>query len=337
MAAPDIQDAPPGISVVVPVYACVGTLEELCARLKRTLDVFAGHYEIILVDDRSPDGAWAAITDIQTRYPEVKGIRLSRNFGQQIAISAGLAAARGDCAVVMDGDLQDPPEKIPKLYAKLQEGYDLVLARRSQRSHSLFRLLAAKTYFGLLSYMTEERIDGSYGSFSILSRKVIDSFLEFGERERHYLFILRWLGFKIGTIDYEHQERAVGRSSYSLKRLLRLAAEGVFFQATVLLRWIITAGLLFAVFGVMLAVYFVYGYFSHGSVEGWTSVAVLILICTGVLLTSMGVIGLYIGKIFDQAKERPLYVIDTVSESANPLVDLARPASAQFGRTRRTR
>jgi len=336
MAGPG-QDAPVGISIVVPIYECVGCLEELCARLKRTLDPFAKHYEIILVDDRSPDNAWTAIGKIQERYPEVKGIRLSRNFGQHIAISAGLAAARGDYAVVMDGDLQDPPEKIPELYSKLKEGYDLVLARRTRRSHSLLRRAAAKTYFKLLSYLTEERIEGSYGTLSILSRKVIDAFLQFGERERHYLFILRWLGFKVGTIDYEHQERTVGASSYSLRRLLRVAADGIFLQATVLLRWIITAGLLFAVFGVMLAMYFVYGYFSHGSVEGWTSVAVLILICTGALLSSIGIVGLYIGKIFDQAKARPLYVVDAVSENANPLVDLARPASAQFQRTNRTR
>jgi len=313
MSAPDTQDSPK-ISIVVPVYGCAGCLDELCARLKRSLDSFTTRYEIILVDDRSPDNAWAAITKIQTDYPQVKGIRLSRNFGQHIAISAGLAAARGDYAVVMDGDLQDPPEKIPELYAKLKEGHDLVLARRSQRSHSFFRHAAARVYFRLMRLLTGENIDGSYGTFSLLSRKVIDGFLQFGERERHYLFILHWLGFKIGTIDYDHAKRSVGRSSYSLMRLLRHGADGLFFQATVLLRWIVALGLLFAVLGAMLAVYFVYGYFAHGSAEGWTSVVVLILICTGVLLFSMGVIGLYIGKIFDQAKERPLYVIDAVIE-----------------------
>lgn len=305
---------PPTLSVVVPVYGCVECLEILCNRLERSLESITPHYEIILVDDRSPDHTWLVIRELQETHPAVKGIRLSRNFGQQIAITAGLAAARGQYAVVMDCDLQDPPERIPDLYAKLQEGYDLVLARRAARSHSRLRLLAARAYFALLSRLMEERVDGSYGAFSLVSRKVIDAFLQFGERERHYLFILRWLGFQAGTIEYEHEERHVGRSAYTFRRLLRLATDGIFFQATVLLRWIVTVGLLFAVCGVLLAMLFVYNYFAHGSVVGWTSVAVLILICTGVILSSVGVIGLYVGKIFDQMKGRPLHVVDTVAE-----------------------
>lgn len=298
------------VSVVVPVYGCVDCLEKLCARVTQTLSPLTDKFEIILVDDRSPDNSWAAIQNLMTHYPQVRGIRLSRNFGQHIAITAGLAEARGDCAIVMDCDLQDPPERIPDLIAKHREGYDLVMARRIKRNHSAFRLLAAKFYFGLLSRLTEEKVDGSYGTFSLLSRKVIDGFLRFSERERHYLFILRWLGFNTGIVEYEHAERTEGCSSYSFKRLIKHAAEGLFFQATVLLRWIVSIGLLFAAFGIGLAMYFIYQYFSQGSVAGWTSVVVLILICTGILLTSLGVIGLYIGKIFDQMKDRPLYIVD---------------------------
>lgn len=296
------------------MYGCADCLEILCSQLKLSLGKLTNRYEIILVDDRSPDNAWPTIVALHLHHPEVKGIRLSRNFGQHIAISAGLSEARGDYAVVMDCDLQDPPEKIPELYSKLQEGYDLVLAYRTGHSHSFFRRLAAKAYFRLMSLLTEKNIDGSYGTFSMLSRKVIDSFLQFGERDRHYLFILRWIGFRIGSIGYEHQERTIGRSSYSLGRLLRHAVDGIFFQATVLLRWIVTLGLLFALFGATLAMYFVYQYFEIGSVPGWTSVVVLLLVNTGVILFSLGVIGLYVGKIFDQAKGRPLYVIDAVAE-----------------------
>jgi glycosyltransferase involved in cell wall biosynthesis len=206
------------VSVVVPVYGCVGCLEPLCERLTRVLPEIANRFEIILVDDRSPDASWDEILRIQTLYPEVRGVRLSRNFGQQIAISAGLSLAKGEFAVVMDCDLQDPPEKIPEMWRKLQEGYDMVLARRAERSHSAFRRLGSKVYFAILSRLNEERLDGSYGSFSLLSRKVIEAFLTFGERERHYLFILRWLGFKTGTIEYEHQERLTGKSAYTLRR-----------------------------------------------------------------------------------------------------------------------
>jgi polyisoprenyl-phosphate glycosyltransferase len=317
MLQPNVTSSPT-LSIVIPVYGCAACLEILCARLEQSLSFIADRYEIILVDDRSPDNAWLAIKRLQACNPAIKGILLSRNFGQHIAISAGLAASRGDCAVVMDCDMQDPPEKIPELYAKLKEGYDLVLARRSERSHSSFRLLASKIYFSLMSRLTQERIDGSYGAFSILSRKVIDAFLQFGERERHYLFIVRWLGFNIGTVEYEHRERTMGCSSYSFSRLLRLAIDGMFFQATVLLRWIVTIGLLFSVFGILLAVFFIYRYFAYGSVAGWTSVVVLILVCTGVIVSSLGVIGLYVGRIFDQSKERPLYIVDTIIERRLP-------------------
>ena len=255
---------------------------------------------------------------LQERYTSVKGVRLSRNYGQQIAVTAGLAQAKGDYAVVMDCDLQDSPSLIPELYAKLQEGYDLVLAKRVQRNHSGFRLLAAKLYFALLSKLANEPIDGSYGSFSILSRKVIDSFLLFDEKERHYLFILRWLGFNIGSIDVVHQERHSGESSYDLKSLLRLALDGVLFQSTVMLRWIMTLGFIFAFLGMSSAVYFIWQYFYHSSLPGWTSLVVLILVSTGILLISLGVIGLYIGRIFDQTKHRPLYVIDTIQERKLP-------------------
>lgn len=304
----------PTISVVVPVYCCIGCLEQLCQQLEASLHGLTDYFEIILVDDRSPDNAWSQLTTLQALHPAVKGIRLSRNYGQHIAITAGLAAAQGNYAVVMDCDLQDPPSLIPELFAKLQEGYDLVLAKRVERNHSAFRLLAAKAYFKLLSSLTEEQVDGSYGSYSILSRKVIDGFLLFGEKERHYLFILRWLGFRIGSVDFVHQERHSGRSSYTLGRLLSHALNGILFQATVLLRWIVSLGFLFALSGMGMAGYLVWRHLSHTSLPGWTSLVVLILVSTGAILVSLGIIGLYVGKIFDQAKQRPLYVVDVVSE-----------------------
>jgi dolichol-phosphate mannosyltransferase len=214
----------------------------------------------------------------------------------------------------MDCDLQDSPNLIPELYAKLQEGYDLVLAKRVKRNHSGFRLLAAKLYFALLSKLANESIDGSYGTFSILSRKVIDNFLLFEEKERHYLFILRWLGFHIGSIDVVHQKRHSGLSGYTLSGLVRLALDGILFQATVVLRWIISIGFIFAFSGLGGAAYFIWEHIYRTTLPGWTSLVVLILVSTGILLISLGVIGVYVGKIFDQAKQRPLYVIDTVCE-----------------------
>jgi glycosyltransferase involved in cell wall biosynthesis len=303
----------PSVSVVVPVYGCVACLRELCRRVSEAMATVTSRFEIVLVDDRSPDDSWSTIRQLQDSHPQVRGVRLSRNFGQHVAITAGLTAARGDYVVVMDCDLQDPPEKIPDMFAALRAGgHDLVLARRIERNHSPFRVFASRVYFKLLSRLAEERIDGSYGTFSLLSRKVVDAFLQFSERERHYLFVLRWLGFSTGTIEYAHEERAAGRSSYSFGRLLRHALNGMFFQATVLLRWIVLSGLCIALGGFALALYFIWRYFAIGTVEGWTSVVVLILMCTGVLLACIGVVGLYIGKIFEQVKARPLFVIDTL-------------------------
>ena len=310
-----LSDNSHSFSVVIPVYGCVECLDELCRRITATLDTLTSRYEIILVNDRSPDCAWEKITVLQQQYPQVKGIQLSRNFGQHIAISAGLSEAKGDYAVVMDCDLQDPPEKIADLYNKIKEGYDLVLARRVERNHSLFRIVTAKAYFWMMSRLTEENVDGSYGSYSMLSRKVIDGFLQFGERDRHYLFIIRWLGFKNASIDYTHEARTIGQSSYSFGRLLQHAVDGLFFQSTVFLRWIVTLGMIFALLGVGLATYFIYQYYINVPVAGWTSLAVLLLICTGVIISSLGVIGLYIGKIFSQTKGRPLYLVDCILES----------------------
>jgi len=191
----------------------------------------------------------------------------------------------------------------------------MTLAKRIERSHSPFRLIAARAYFKLMSKLTDEKVDGSYGSFSMLSRKVIDGFLKFEEKERHYLFILRWLGFRIGSVDYVHQARHAGRSSYTLIRLLRHAVDGMLFQASVLLRWIVGLGFLFALSGMATAVYLAWRGIFHGALPGWTSLAVLILVSTGAILVSLGIIGLYVGKVFDQAKQRPLYVVDVVKEA----------------------
>ncbi len=299
------------ISVIVPVYRCSECLEELSTRLDSTLSALTDRYEILLVDDRSPDDAWHKISELAARQGAVSAIRLSRNFGQHIAITAGLAASRGDLAVVMDCDLQDTPELIADLHKKLSEGFDMVLARRVGRSHSLFRVWGARAYFWLLNRMSGEKLDGAYGCYSMVKRKVVDAYLTFQERERHYIFVLRRLGFQVGTIDYVHQPRRHGKSSYNLRRLLRHAVDGIFFQTTILLEWIVGLGFLFAAGGLIWAAVLGYRYLVGTPPPGFTTLAVVILVSTGVILTSLGVVGLYVGKIFENTKGRPLYIVDT--------------------------
>jgi glycosyltransferase involved in cell wall biosynthesis len=309
------------LSVVIPVYGCRDCLVQLHRRLSEVMPEITPDYEVIFVDDRSPDGSWPVLEELAQSDSHVKSIRLSRNFGQHSAITAGLAASEGEWTVVMDCDLQDPPEGLPGLYSRAREGFDLVLARRKQRSHSPLRLWLARVYFKLLNTFMGTRLDGEFGTFSILNRKVVDAYLTLGDRDRHYLFILHWLGFEQGTIDIEHGNRAIGRSSYTLGRLLRHAVSGVFFQTTNLLLYIVYLGFLMAACGVVLAVYLVVLAIVATPPPGWTSVMVAQLVIGGFIITSLGVTGLYIGRVFQQVKGRPLYVVDNVArKSSSPAV-----------------
>jgi glycosyltransferase involved in cell wall biosynthesis len=309
------MSGPPHISVVVPVYRCRDCLWELHRRLSDAVAQLPGEAEFVLVEDRGSDGAWGEIESLAGSDRRVRGFQLSRNFGQQAAISAGLAQARGDWIVVMDCDLQDPPEEIVRLYAKAIEGFDVVLARRARRSDRPARRLFSRLYFRVLGTFTGTRIDGSFGSFSIISRKVAEAFLELRERDRHYLFVLSWLGFDRSSIDYEQDERFAGRSSYGLGRLVRHAIQGMFFQTTVLLRWIIYLGFFVALSGVGATIYLVIKRLSGSVYPGWTSLFVLILLLGGFIIISTGITGLYIGRIFEEVRSRPLWVVDRVTDS----------------------
>ena len=306
------------LSVVVPVYGCRDCVVTLYERLKAVLATAAPSHQIVFVDDRSPDGAWATLERIALEDPQVRAIRLTRNFGQHAAITAGLGHCDGHLAVVMDCDLQDPPEEIPRLLEKAREGYDIVLARRLQKKHPMLRRLAGRTFFRLLSVFNDAHIDGSFGSFSLITRRVIDAFMRFQDRDRHYLLIIRWLGFRVGSIDYVHQERLAGSSAYGLRALLGHAFDGLLFQTTALLRLIVYLGFAVATLGALLMFYFVYLYFAHALLPGWTSLSVLILVIGGFIIMSTGVTGLYIGKIFDQVRARPLYVIDHIAQRNSP-------------------
>ena len=298
------------LSVVIPVYRCADCLVMLHERLVTALQSAVASFEIVFVDDRSPDDSWLTLQRLAGADERVRALRLSRNFGQHAAITAGLAESRGKWTVVMDCDLQDPPEEIPRLYRRALEGYDIVFARRKRRRDSWIRRLAARAYFWLMNRFLGTDVDGEYGSFSIMSAQVREAYLSLGDRARHYLSILHWVGFRRTAIDVQHAERYAGSSSYTLGRLLRHAADGVFFQTTILLRWIVYLGFSLALLGALLAIFIIAVYFVASPYPGWTSLAVLFLLLGGFIIMSTGVAGLYIGKIFEQVRGRPLYVID---------------------------
>jgi polyisoprenyl-phosphate glycosyltransferase len=303
------------LSVVVPVYGCAECLLALHDRLSRSVAEVTERYELVFIDDRSVDGGWDVLCSLARRDPRVRAFRLSRNFGQDAAITAGLAQARGAWAVVMDCDLQEAPEDIPRLWAAAGEGYDMVRTTRRGWRHSTFRRWTSRVY-RQLTLETDVRPD--YSNLSLLSRRVIDAFLRLNDRDREYMIALDWLGFDSTTIEIEHHDRYAGESGYSLRRLVRVALDGMFFQSTVLLRVVVLVGFLVALVGVGLAVYEIIDYFVEpgNRVPGFASLAVLTLLLAGFIIVSIGVVGLYVGRIFEQVKDRPLYLID--GQAAGP-------------------
>jgi glycosyltransferase involved in cell wall biosynthesis len=295
------------LSVVIPVYNCAGSLESLHARLTTSLAEVTPDYEIVLVDDRSTDEAWDILRDLAGRDPHLKVVRLSRNFGQHAAITAGLTRSTGAWTVVMDCDLQEPPEEIPRLYAKAQEGYEIVRAVRNDRKHSAFRRASATLYRRMLSERADEI---EFSTLSIISRKVVDTFLLLRDRDREYQLVLDWLGFDQASISFTHGERHGSPSTYGPRELIRVALDGMFFRTTVLLHWIVYAGFAIAALGGVMAAYLVYSRYVSETPPGYTSIAVLLLLLSGFIIIALGVVGLYIGRIFDQVRARPLFVVD---------------------------
>ena len=295
------------------MYGCRDCLAELHRRVSANLEPLSEDYEIVLVDDGSPDESWAVLRGLAARDRRVRALRLSRNFGQHAAITAGLAACRGRWAVVMDCDLQDPPEEIPRLYAKALEGYDVVLSRREERVESLPRRLAASAYFRLHNMIARGNLHTNYTNLSVISRKVIDSFLALGDNDRQYLLILHWLGFRRAELEVKQSDRHAGTSSYSLRELIRVAVDGLFFQSTLLLRWVVYLGFLLALLGACLAGYALLAWVTGNHLPSWTALPMFGLLLAAFIIISGGVTGLYVGKIFDQVKGRPLFVVDEIA------------------------
>ncbi|WP_457598091.1 glycosyltransferase family 2 protein [Hydrogenimonas sp.] len=301
----------PYISIVIPVYGCARALPELYERLVKTLTPITENFEIVMVNDQSPDNAWEIIKKLSERDPRVKGINFSRNFGQHRAITAGLDYAQGEWVVVMDCDLQDQPEEITKLYNTAMEGYDVVFGRRVKRRDSFFKKWASKLYYAIYMYFSGMYFDSSVANFSIISKKVVKAHRQLREQNRSYSVFSNWLGFKRKDIDIEHAPRAHGKSSYSLRKLINLAIDGIVAHSNKPLRLSINFGFTLAILSFLYAIWLIIRYFVYGvPVAGWTSVMVSIYFIGGMLFANMGILGLYIGKIFNETKNRPLYVVD---------------------------
>ena len=299
------------LSVVAPVYREAALLEELCSRLKQALDPITEDYEIVLVEDGGGDNSWEIIREQSKQDNRIKGVKFSRNFGQHYAISAGLEACNGDWVIVMDGDLQDRPEVIPELYAKAQDGYDVVFVARQERPENILYKFLQRCFYAVFKTLARMDYNPAHGNFSIISRKVVDYYNEIGETLRFYGGIINWLGFRITTIDARHGERFSGETKYTFASRLQLATHVILAHSDRPLRISIFLGLAIAVFSFLFGVWVIYRALAHGvSVEGWASVMVSIYFIGGIILFVLGIMGLYIGKVFEQAKGRPLFVIE---------------------------
>jgi dolichol-phosphate mannosyltransferase len=299
------------ISIVIPVYQAEKIVHELLSRIKSSLQFANGDYQVILVDDGSSDGSWNEIENICAVEKNVMAVKLSRNFGQHHAITAGLDYCTGEWVVVMDCDLQDSPEEIQRLYNKAQEGYDIIFARRINRKDALSKKIFSKLFYGVFSYLTGIKYDGTIGNFGIYNKKVIESVNKMREPMRAFSPMVRWVGFKKGFIDVEHGERLQGKSTYSYKKVFALASDIILSYSDKPLRLIVRLGFYISFVSFLVGIYYLIQYLSGKIlVSGYASIIISIWFLGGLIIFILGVIGLYISKIFSGIKNRPLYIID---------------------------
>lgn len=309
-SAIEAEDGYPHISVVIPVYGCPTAIPELHRRLVETIEGMGTSLEIVLVNDHCPRGSWQEIEKVCAQDRRVVGVDLSRNFGQIRAITAGLDICRGDWVVVMDCDLQDRPEAIPQLYAKAMEGYDAVFARRVARKDSGLTKFLSRSFYKVYEYFTDGNYDPSICNFSIVSRQVVDNYCRLREHNRGYTTFIKWLGFRQTAIDVVGDARFEGESSYTLRRKLRMAFELITSQSTKPLRLAVSVGFFIACAALLYILYITIRHALDPTIAvGWTSTVGSIFLMGGLNIAFVGMVGLYVGNIFDEVKNRPLYVI----------------------------
>ena len=303
------------LSIVSPVYRGEKMLDELVRRIHDAIQPLTDDYEIVLVNDCSPDESWAKIAAICASDKKVKGINLSRNFGQPYAITAGLTYAKGDYVAVIDCDLQNKPEDLPALYRKALEGYDIVSARRVVRDDTFMKRMSSAVFHRVYDFLSGFDTDKAVAEFGIYSRKIVKVYCSIPEYSRSFVELIHTLGFKKSTIDVNHDHRLEGESSYNLARLLRLSYNSIISNSNRPLYLAVTLGLVMSGLSFLMAIYNIFAkFYGLNEVVGYTSTIFSIWFVGGLLLFMMGILGLYIGKIFDQVKGRPVFIVsDTIN------------------------
>lgn len=314
-----MADQSPALSVGIPVHNEEPSLPELYRQLTAVLEGLRLTYEIILVDDGSEDRSFAVIQDLHARDPRIVGLRFSRNFGHQAAISAAYEWARGEAVICMDADLQHPPALVPEFVRKWREGYNVVIGVKKEETSSLFRRVTTGLAYGLMKRIADVEMPAHAPDFRLLDRKALTALLALPERQRLLRGLVAWIGFRSAEIEFEVAPRFAGRSSYSFFKLVRLAIDGTFSFSVMPLRISTLLGLLVSVgaFGYLL---FALGarLFASLPPRGWASVIASFLLLGGCQLIILGVIGEYIGRIYHELKQRPLYIVEEVLGASPP-------------------
>lgn len=302
------------LSVIVPCYNEIEVLPALRARLVAACQAVVGDdFEILLVDDGSTDGTRAMIAGFHAEDPRIVGVLLSRNHGQQLALAAGLAFCRGARVMIIDADLQDPPELLGQLMARMDQGFDVVFGRRQSRAgETRFKKASAHLFYRALQRTSRIEIAPDAGDFRLISRRVVDVLLKMPEEHRYLRGMIAWVGFAQSPLDYDRAPRAAGETKYPLRKMLRLAADAMTGFSTLPLRLASYAGFCFAGIGMLLMVYVGISWASGAAVAGWASLMAAVLIIGSVQLIVIGILGEYIGRLYMQAKARPLFVVDQV-------------------------
>jgi glycosyltransferase involved in cell wall biosynthesis len=325
-------DAQALLSLVVPCYNEALVLPEFFRRVSTLAPTWGLQWEVVLVDDGSTDTSWELIREQHLRDPRWRGIRLSRNRGHQVALTAGLDHARGDAVVLMDADLQDPPEVIADLLARWREGYDVVYAQREAREgEPLHRLLLTKLFYRTIEQLAQMNLPFDAGHFRLLSRRVVDSLRQLPEHNRFIPGLTIWVGFRQTSVSYRRRPRFAGDTKMSLTRLFHLGFDGITAFSVAPLHWATYLGFAVAGLGLLLTCWTIaVKLFTNIPPFGWSSTMVAILILGGVQLITLGILGEYLGRIFEEVKRRPLYFIQDHAGSNGadwPPLDAARESA----------
>lgn len=298
------------INVVAPIYNEEGLVDEFVKQVSQNLETFTSDYKILLIDDGSEDKSWNEISSICKKNPKIIGIKLSKNFGHHYAITAGIYNTNSEWVVVMDSDLQDKPEVIPNLFQKANEGFDVVFVNRTSRPESIWYKILQKLFYILLRLFSGLKFESSQANFSIINTKVVEAFKQFPEQARFYGSTIKWLGFNKTHIEAQHGQRYLGKPSYTFKKRLRLAADIILAFSDRPLKFATYLGLLISLISFIIIGWIVYRVLQGGfSVAGWASLMAAIFLIGGIIIFILGVLGIYVSKIFNEVKHRPLFVI----------------------------